>query len=420
MNCQNDGVICFECTELIKPLWYNMIKIEELNQAPIHVVGYNLPTEYSCKCCNRSLQSGGLYFNDIVEYDTFIRGALEAIASRISEEIYSCNNCTGGTIQRHVYMVNKDELQDLIDEEKYGTYIAALLEDNYLPEHMHEAVSQFLICQECRYGTPEYRFGNPGNNKFNKWDKIYYKDEVNEFWGSNIIQFASKYDISVNEHELDEFKEFLIKQPMLGLLNETGKKLYDAVKQSLISKEFIVLGKNETLFRGRVRHQDETMYSVDGLWSPPQGRASHGRYNPIGKSVLYCSDQKEVLAYELHPTNGQIIDIVKFETNYELKLFDMDNAFESFEGFIATQNVESNLLKQAYLITNFIGSCCEEVGYDGVKYSGVGNDKLNYSNYALFENEELRTVLGVVDDIEQYKVRVVYENSQYRQKSNRK
>jgi hypothetical protein len=396
-----------------------MIKIEEIKEAPIHIVGYNLPTEYSCIHCNRRLQSGELYFNDSFEYDTFTKVALETIASKLSEEIYCCNNCSGyTTFERHVYNVNKGEPYDLIDEDKYGSVIARYLEDNDIPEHMIEFVSKLLVCQECGYGSPRYPYGDSKEYyKFDMYDKIYYEEEVNDFWGWNIIRFASKFDITIMEYELEEFKGFLKKQPMMGLLNEIGRKLYNAIKQSFDSKEFVFLEKNETLFRGRLRYQDERPYSERDLWSPPDGKASHGRYNSIGKSVLYCSNQKEALPYELHPTNGQIIDIVTFEVNNELKLFDMDNAFEKFEGFIATPNSESNLLKQAYLFTNFIGSCCEAIGYDGVKYSGVGKVKLNYSNYALFKNEELRTFLSVVGDTEQYRVKVTYENSSYRQKS---
>ncbi|KUP21137.1 RES domain-containing protein [Paenibacillus sp. DMB5] len=418
MKHPNDGIICFECTELIKPLWLYKIKIDELAQAPIHVVGYNLLTEHICKRCNKGLLGGELYFKDSTEHDRFVQVVSEALASKISKEIYCCGNCTGYTLEKHIYNVNQGEPYNLINEDRYGSFIASYLEDNDLPEHIIDMVSKLLVCQECGYGSPRYLYGDPKNYyRFDMWDKIYFEKEVEDFFGWDIIQFARKFEITISDYELEEFKELLKKQPMLGLTNESGKKLYDAIKQSFFSKEFVVLPNNKSLFRGRVRHQDEKPYLEHEFWSPPQGKATHGRYNTIGKSVLYCSDQKEVLAYELHPTNTQIIDIVSFEVNSELKLFDMDNAFEKFEGFIATPNSESNLLKQVYLFTNFIGSCCEEVGYDGVKYSGVGSVDLKYTNYALFENEKLRTILNIVGIVEQYRVKVTYENDRYREKS---
>ncbi len=417
MDKKMSSIICFHCTGLIKPLWYNMIRIVDIQEAPINIVGYNPNTKLRCKRCSRDLQFRDLYFDNEDEYNTFMRTALEKIASKVSREIYCCDNCSGYIIERHVYNVNKGEPRNLIDENKYGTYITSILEENYLPENTFDLISKLLVCQECGYGTTRYIHGNPNNNKFDKWDKVYLKSEVNEFWGWNIIKFANKFDISIHEYELEVFKKFLYQQPMLALLDETGEKLYKAIKQSMDRGNFVVLSKEEKLFRGRMRYKDEKSFLEHEMWNPPHGIANHGRYNSIGKSVLYCSNQKEAVPFELHPTNEQIIDIVTFEVNHEVKLFDMDEAFEDFEGFIATLNSESKLLKQEYLITNFVGSCCEAVGYDGIKYSGVGNAELGYDNYALFDNGKLKELLRVMSDTEPFSVRVSYENSRYREKS---
>lgn len=39
----------------------------------------------------------------------------------------------------------------------------------------------------------------------------------------------------------------------------------------------------------------DNLQSDKELWEPPYGVSSHGRYNDIGASVLYCSNNLDVL-----------------------------------------------------------------------------------------------------------------------------
>jgi hypothetical protein len=56
--------------------------------------------------------------------------------------------------------------------------------------------------------------------------------------------------------------------------------------------------------------------------------------------------------------------------------------FGGFNDFFSESNVESKTLKKVYLLTNFIRDCCQNIGYHGVKYKGVGRG--SYYNYAFF------------------------------------
>ncbi|OWA33837.1 hypothetical protein B9G55_21120 [Saccharibacillus sp. O16] len=417
MKYKKQCVTCIECTGLVESLYYNAVKIKDLTSVSIHIVGYNLLTEYKCTHCYRILKTGDLYFNDDSEYAMFIEAASITIAFKLSREIYCCGNCDGYDLERHVYNVNKNEPHNLIAEDKYGTHIASFLAENYVPEHMFDAFSKLLVCQGCAFGTPDYPYDRGDNLKFDIYDKIYFQEELDTFWGRNVIRFANKFDILIGEAELEEFREFLKNKPMLALMHQTGKKLYDAVMKNFALEDCVVVSRDEILFRGRVRYRDQPAYLTNQLKSPPLGKSSHGRYNSIGSSVLYCCDTKEALPYELHPSNGQIIDIIVFKTNKEFRLFDMNSAFEKFEGFVASPNLENNLLKQEYLLTNFISSCCEDVGYEGIKYSGVGNNSMDYWNYALFVNEKIWDFVSVNREIEQYEIGVTYNKVDYRCKT---
>ncbi|MDY8046828.1 RES domain-containing protein [Paenibacillus polymyxa] len=416
MNYNRRYVICFQCTNLINPLWECSIKIESFKEPSIHIVGYNSSSVFKCNCCGKNLKCKDLYFESKDDFNVFVSNALKKIAAHISKDIYCCNHCSGNIIESLIYSANKGEPNDLLDER--GTYINELLSDYDLPEAFYKDVADLLVCQECGYGSEQYSHEEPGKNKFHLWEgKIYYESVVNRFWGWDVIKFANKYDILINEGELEGLKKDLYKNSMLALSNETGAKLYSAIKENIQEENFIVLSKGEQIYRGRVRYKDEREFQEQEMWSPPSGVASHGRYNTIGKSVLYCSNMKDALPYELHPTNAQVIDIVTLQASRDMRLFDMDAAFEDFEGFTAIQNSEGKVLKGEYLLTNFIGSCCEHVGYDGIRYSGVGNSKLGYYNYALFDKGGFEELFNITENIEQLRTKAFYKEDSYHIKS---
>ncbi|MOA11207.1 hypothetical protein D3C78_1311390 [compost metagenome] len=86
-----------------------------------------------------------------------------------------------------------------------------------------------------------------------------------------------------------------------------------------------------------------------------------------------------------------------------MESFDME-----FQGFFSEKNEESSPLKTAYLLPNFIGTCCSFIGYNGIKYRGVhGSNSNPYMNYALF-NVEPDIDLSIVE-FKSYTPKVLYE-----------
>jgi len=125
------------------------------------------------------------------------------------------------------------------------------------------------------------------------------------------------------------------------------------------------------------------------MWAPPEGLPGHGRFNSIGVPVLYLTDKIEAVPYEVHPGHDQVLDVAEFIIQRELKLFDIGSFDPDFQGFFYEKNEDTKNLKSAYLLPNFIGTCCSHIGYDGVKYEGVQRNNLpKYVNFALFTAQE--------------------------------
>ncbi|PEJ83396.1 hypothetical protein [Bacillus toyonensis] len=108
----------------------------------------------------------------------------------------------------------------------------------------------------------------------------------------------------------------------------------------------------------------------------------------VGTSVLYVTDNKMGIPYEIEPKKIEVVDVTEYQVQQELVLFDVDTIFEDFSIFINKENDESTLVKRNYLFTNFIASACNEVGFDGVYYKGAG-DKA-YNNIAVFEKGTIK------------------------------
>ncbi|MEK3705737.1 RES domain-containing protein [Paenibacillus sp. FSL R7-0198] len=165
-----------------------------------------------------------------------------------------------------------------------------------------------------------------------------------------------------------------------------------------------------SLYRGRTRKKDsKEAYNKDGMWSPPAGKPQHGRFNAIGVPVLYVTNDSQAIPYEVNPSHEDVIDIAEFKVTQDLKVFDIGNFDSEFQGFFNEKNEGTDLLKQAYLLPNYIGSCCSSIGYAGVKYEGVHSD-LKYTNFALFEAREKGDV-EVSDKVTTYTVGLTYEIS---------
>lgn len=399
------AIICFKCTELINALHHQQIKLEHLEVNDLKIVGYKDRDTFQCHKCNEILRPNELYFEDQNDYNRFVQNALCKIAEKISEDIGYCDNCDGYQFQRHIHNVNQGEEKEIISEDEYGTFIAELLEDSYIPESVVDDILKYLVCKNC--GNSE-RYKEARN--FDQWDRVYSDYEWKTFKGYRIVNFAGKYDIDIHEYELRSFQEYLLKRPMIALKHDVGEKIFDALQKCFNAQDFSYLQPEIVLHRGRSRYRDNPMYNLEKLWSPPIGLSSQGRYNAIGVSVLYCCDMKDAIPYELQITQGQVIDVITMKVIKPLKVFEMDSAFESFEGFISSPNLESKVVKQEYLLTNFIGACCEAIGFNGMKYRGVGNSNSEYMNYALF-NMKMDEQIIIQDRIESDNYSVSYKNS---------
>lgn len=402
------SVICRSCfDDLIEVINRLNIKVG-INRRP-RTIREKEKTKYNCLLCNLKLKAYVEYYSE--EYfEEKIIPIFVLIGGELSKKIYGCFKCVGAQLDYDVYRWNKDE-EDPSNfiENNAGQTVESFLWEKGIDDKFHKLILKHLRCQTCHYGEDPIDYShNPDGGTFESYDQVYDEHETNSVFGLDdfdfieFSQFAQKYNIDLSWQELHEFKQHLLKYPLLAYKHETGKKVYDLLQKHYEKRDYIELRSGTQLFRGRARKKDRKhVFGEDEIWNPPEGLPQHGRYNAVGISVLYLSNRMKAIPYEIHPLNDENIDIALFKTRKKLKLFNIGLFDHSFQGFFNEINEESKPLKKAYLLTNYIGNCCAEIGFHGVAYQGVSDRK--YTNYALFnfeKNNEIRIVEVVSCEVE--------------------
>jgi hypothetical protein len=377
-----DAVICDTCFEEIDNLFSKhgiVLSIEEMQRECIR------NGDYECIACKTQLEEGEIHYETDFS-EEILTIAVEELAEMLSQDIDACFNCEGNEIDYIFYKWNKDADEDEYREKEIGSTIEEYLYNQDIPELLHKEVTKNLRCQKCNYGRHAYHpKHNPDGGIFSLDEEVYTQKEIDEFWGLDFEEFsdfALQYEINLSLTELSDFKKYMIENPLLAFKHPAGQKIYSVLKGHFDTGDCIHLEKGVTLYRGRNRKVDATKLTSDQLWSPPKGSSSHGRYNLIGTSVLYCSDKLHGIPLEIHPAHDEKVDIGIFEIKKDLKLLNID-FFENFSGFFSEKDVDTKTLKEVYLLPNFIRDCCFEIGYHGVRYKGV-HEEVEYTNYAFF------------------------------------
>lgn len=400
-----DEVVCCNCS-INEYLDRFEIEIEDLDEYPkIKVVGYGEEDTFICKECEAELEPLDMYFPCKDDLKHGLALIIIAISNILSDKIEYCSHCKGGDLEHYEFQANKLE----IPYKSRGTDIYDFLCMMNVPEDFNEEIMLNLRCSNCGYGEGYHHKHNPDNGEFNYYDKIYESEEIEEFWGGfedRLIHIAQIYDVKISLELIDDFVQYSFESPMLAYKHELANSIFDVLNKVLKEKDKVLsIPIRESLFRGRCRAKDNQKFEVNNLGMPPKGLASHGRYNLVGTSVLYLTNDKMGIPYEIEPKKNEVVDMVEYQVQQELVLFDVDTIFVDFSMFINRENDESTLVKRNYLFTNFLASACNEVGFDGVYYKGAGDKP--YSNIAIFEKAIIKLQEQTTVETLEYKAQYV-------------
>ena len=248
---------------------------------------------------------------------------------------------------------------------------AELLSGYDLPPDIYDEVAGRLKCK-C-------------GEEINLDDPYVTEEDVNRWYGESAKVIIKTFGI--NRSDAENFIRFLTEYPMMGLDHHVGKRILDIVQQREIPG-IAKIKMGDTFYRSRIRTVLERPYPYlsEELQAPPNGVSKHGRYNPVGVSVLYLADSTKtsVLEIDLKYGDKSVADVAKVVALEDLEVWDVRKL--DIGDFISMPSLNNNIVSKEYILPNFLSQCCSFAKLNGILYESVKNRRgynLSLFNYEL-------------------------------------
>lgn len=409
-------MLCCNCDE------YNFIlSIEEyvVREHPKENIINFLFDEYSQKCfqditcesCGTNLVRGESYFPNKMDV---INELKNYVISKMNQMIIRCEECSEIKDFCYSFEQNFEDDESIDTEIDPAKTLSELLNEQFnidSESEYFESIVENIHCGNCDNGTGMDHDEKVNHGVLNWSTEIYTNFELDEFEEKFYGEKEElRTDISLMAHnfsieELNDLKNDYIGNKIYISRNSYFCKLEKRIRKWFKDDKFIYkMSKDRLLYRTRVVDKYKIVHKKD-LWGPPAEFANQGRFNDIGTSVLYCSNDKSILAKEVPIKEDDIGKkkriLVKIISNKVLNLFPINYIFgkdKEFNGLISDEGNDftDDVIKKHYIITNIVSAICCEIGYDGIVYKSVKNGE--YINYAIFNVK--KEDLEIIDKIE--------------------
>lgn len=294
-------MLCCNCDE------YNFIlSIEEyvVREHPKENIINFLFDEYSQKCfqditcesCGTNLVSGESYFPNKMDV---INELKNYVISKMNQMIIRCEECSEIKDFCYSFEQNFEDDESIDTEVDPAKTLAELLNEQFNIDYESEyfdSIVENIHCGNCGNGTGVDYENKKDYGVFN-WDtEVYTNYELDEFeekfYGEKeeLRTDISLMALNFSKEELNDLKNDYINKKIYISRNRYFCKLEKRIRKWFKDDKFIYkMSKDRLLYRTRVVDKDKIVHKED-LWAPPAEFANQGRFNDIGTSVLYCSN----------------------------------------------------------------------------------------------------------------------------------
>jgi len=371
--------------------------------------------DFECYECGSKVVKGESYIEDDEEFYEIV---FKYMAEQVMVNISCCEQCGDGENIQGLYPSIKSWFYDEEDDpeamfESLNT--ASSIEDvmnsafagrEPLWEPYFEDIVGFVQCPSCDNGSGPNYDEKIDYGTFDLYTEVYTQDDIDQFnydfYGDEleeakieINELAQKFsfeELIVIQNEYIQNKAYFARNPLFSRLELFIKGLF-------AQQKYYVLSKNRLVFRTRTSPTEKPLTKGE-LWEPPYAIASHGRYNDIGVSMLYCANNREVVKKEITLQSGYEYNIGKFIVHKPMLLFPINHVFDGeFAGLIdeaVPADQQNHLFKQQYILSNIVSAICLHVGYDGIVYrSTKDNVSIDYALFCKYIKGEDIEVLDV-------------------------
>lgn len=330
--------------------------------------------------------------------------------SKVPEEYWDCIADYLSCCENEINDISEESYSYIRWNEKKVCF-QGLLYSLGIPMEIHKQIEKEIRCPECGR-------------------KIELESFVSINYGYQTERTRKKLEAKINKDvhgKIVNFIDYLKHYPMLGLMDNTGREIEDAIRNSKLK-----IIENEIWYRARKAEKDNPLkiFTQKEMGKPPVDITPEGRFNHYGQPSLYLGNSDYVCAKEINDGNFQVIcwiqkvyvkkakilDLTDYSTIDKLGEYPLLVAGLLISGELEEHNeMHKGFYKPEYAITRFIADLCRVNNIDGIKYgSAVRNESDKDSiNLVLFNdncyysegeptlysgNEKILARCGIEDD----------------------
>lgn len=230
-------------------------------------------------------------------------------------------------------------------------------------------------------------------------DKCFYDDnnpfDTASISETNIICSGVEVLAEITESELINFLCYISAYPNFAIEHKVAKKIYNIIS----SWNYLIDFDYNMYYHARSLNNNDCPYNDAELLRAPTGVTWHGRYNYIGESHYYFSNNSKgaVIEVKKHSDPRKRIQVIKLEPRKRIAMIDLSqnksrNKFLEFCRFSPEPGDYRNI-KREYLIPCFVASCCKKCDIEGIKYYGSSE----YYNYVSWSDGYFKCTGSYID-----------------------
>ena len=212
--------------------------------------------------------------------------------------------------------------------------------------------------------------------------------EMNVICAGKIVLNSSCDEELFSEKELMNFSSFLSRTPMLAMIDGTGKRIYDLIKNMYESGERRMDFDKDCYYHSRNRDIGVAPYTAELMLKAPHGLPGTGRYNHAGRSHYYYADTQNGAENEVkkYLKKDEITQTIRLIPTKPIRLLDLSGTMLRGKVFLRyirfpLSDIQDKTPRE-YLIPCFVADCCCVIGFDGIKYYG----SQEYNNYVSWDD----------------------------------
>ena len=226
------------------------------------------------------------------------------------------------------------------------------------------------------------------NVSFDTSDRCFYVEESPDdratISETNILCSSLDLLAAIDEADLISFLTHLEKFPAFASEHTTGRRIREIVAEWSRYLDF----DHEYFYHARALEEGACPFTEAELGQAPRGYTGHGRYNYVGQSHYYFSNEEKgaIMEVKRHTKNSRV-QIAKLSPRRSIRMIDLSaeittqNKFLEYCRFNPPTEQYPNI-KREYLLPCYVAGCCRMCGIEGIKYYG----SKEYSNYVAWDD----------------------------------